>query len=281
MIIDAPAVDWLTFTTYENDHFQGWQLWQKKLSGEKKAGKIRMYDGEWVGSSFIGQGRQGSRAHGLIRVSGSESNQAFFDLLDIGFDKCTRLDIQFTTPLPLEYSARKFADDLRSGQVGEYQRSVELYENGDGLDTVYVGSKKSDRFARFYVKENDGKRYLRFEIEHKNTWAEIVSKNLQSGDASMAGVMLDFLDTIQLDENQGIIRLFTDLLDSFRAGLKYPKHLTDDDSTITWIMEQVTPAIIRLLNDHEWGIVLRNHLQKLLDDREIAIGGEIDKNDLL
>jgi len=281
MIIDAPAVDWLTFTTYQNDHFQGWQLWQKTLSGEKKAGKIRMYDGEWVGSSFIGQGRQGSRPHGLIRVSGSESNQAFYDLLEIGFDKCTRLDIQFTTPLPEGYKARKFFDDLMACQAGEYQRALELIENGEGLDTVYVGSKKSDRFARFYVKENDGLRYLRFEIEHKDTWAEIVTKNLKSGGATMAGVMLDFLNTVKLDDDQGIIALFTGLLDSFKAGLKCPKHLTDDDSTMTWIMEQVTPAIIRLLNDHEWGLVLRNHLQKLLDDREITIGGEIDKIDLL
>ena len=59
----------------------------------------------------------------------------------MGYDKCTRLDIQFTTPLPSGYSARQFADDLRSGQQGEYQRSIELYENGDGFDTVYVGSK--------------------------------------------------------------------------------------------------------------------------------------------
>jgi hypothetical protein len=208
-------------------------------------------------------------------VSGSESNQAFFDLLEIGFDKCTRLDIQFTTPLPEGYKARKFYDDLTTGQAGEYQRALQMIENGDGLDTVYVGSKKSDRFARFYVKQNDGLRYLRFEIEHKNTWAEIVTKNLEFGDATMAGVMLEFLDTIQLDDGQGVLRLFTGLLDSFRAGLKYPKHLTDDDSTMTWIMEQVTPAIIRLLNDHEWGLVLRNHLQKLLDDQEITIGGKI------
>ena len=45
MIIDAPAVDWLTFTTYENVHYLGWKDWQRKLTGEQKTGKIRMYDG--------------------------------------------------------------------------------------------------------------------------------------------------------------------------------------------------------------------------------------------
>lgn len=281
MIIDAPAVDWLTFTTYENDYYLGWKDWQRKLTGEQKTGKIRMYDGEWIGSSFVGEGRQGSRPHGLIRVSGTESNQAFIDLLEVGYDKCTRLDIQFTTPLPSGYSARQFADDLRSGQQGEYQRSIELYENGDGFDTVYVGSKKSDRFARFYVKEADDQRYLRFEIEHKNAWAQIVAKSLQVGNACMAGVMLDFLDTIKVDDSQSVIIKFRDLLDSTKAGLINPRTISDNNSTMIWIYEQVTPALLRMLHDHEYGVDLRNHLQKLLDESEITIGGEIDKNELL
>lgn len=279
MIIDAPAVDWLTFTTYENDHFQGWQLWQKKLSGDKKAGKIRMYDGDWVGSSFVGQGRQGSRPHGLIRVSGSESNQAFIDLLDIGYTKCTRLDIQFTTPLPLGYSARQFKDDLKAHQEGEYQRSIELIESDDDFDTVYVGSKKSDRFARFYVKEADNLRYLRFEIEHKNAWAQIISKSLETDDASMAGVMLDFLDTIKLDDSQGVIKKFIDLLDSSKAGLTNPRSISDNNSTMIWLREQVFPAVKRLLNDHDYGTELRDDLQNLLDESNITIGGEIDQNE--
>ena len=36
------------------------------------------------------------------KVSGTESNQAFIDLLEVGYDKCTRLDIQFTTPYLLD-----------------------------------------------------------------------------------------------------------------------------------------------------------------------------------
>ena len=44
-----------------------------------------------------------------------------------------------------------------------------------------------------------------------------------------------------------------------------------------WIYEQVTPALLRMLHDHEYGVDLRDHLQKLLDESEITIGGEIDK----
>ena len=45
MIIDAPAVDWLTFTTYENDHYLGWKDWQRKLTGEQKQAKFACMTG--------------------------------------------------------------------------------------------------------------------------------------------------------------------------------------------------------------------------------------------
>ena len=45
MIIDAPAVDWLTFTTYQNDHYLGWKDWQRKLTGEQKQAKFACMTG--------------------------------------------------------------------------------------------------------------------------------------------------------------------------------------------------------------------------------------------
>ena len=265
MIIDAPAIDWLTFTTWDELEFLHWKEWQKNQPGDQKTGKIRMYEGIWKGSSFVGEGRQNNKAHGMIRVSGSESNQAYFELMGVDYAKCTRLDVQFTTPLPAGYSARLFVDDLRSGQEGEYQRTTDLYDNSDGFDTVYVGSKKSDRFARFYVKEIEDQKYLRFEVEHKNVWAQVVSKAIQEDRATMAGVLLDFLHSVGVEDSQGIIKLFRDQLNSFEAGLVTPKVIRDKNKTMLWIMEQVTPAMIRLLNDHDFGQELFDHLQNLLE----------------
>jgi len=278
MIIDAPAIDWLTFTTWDELEFLRWQEWQKNVTGDEKLGKIRMYDGKWKGSSFVGEGRQNNRSHGLIRVSGSDSNQAYFELLRGDYAKCTRLDVQFTTPLPAGYSARNFADDLRGGQQGEYQRTIDLYDNSDGFDSVYVGSKKSDRFARFYVKELDDQKYLRFEVEHKGAWADVVSKAIQQDRATMAGCLLDFLKSIEVDDTQGVIKLFEQKIEGFEAGLSTPKVIRDKNKTMLWIMEQVTPAMVRLLNDHDVGRELFDHLQGLLDESKMTIGGEIDQN---
>lgn len=264
MIIDLPCVDWLTFTTWDQSVFIDWQKWLHNFDGEEKAGKIRMYDGIWRGSAFVGEGTQGNKRHGLIRVSGSESNQAF-NQLNKEFSKCTRLDVQVTTPLPSDYSARQFADDLRAGQIGEYKRSITLMENDDGSDTVYVGSIKSDRFARFYVKQDDELKFLRFEIEHKSNWAEIASISLLAGEATLAGILLDFLSTIEFDDSQGVLRMFTDLCNSVKAGLNVPYAVRDKNKTMIWIMDQVTPAMVRLLNDHELGIYLANHLSSLVE----------------
>lgn len=270
MKIGVPEIDWLTFTTWENTVFNAWQDWQQTIQGDQKTGKIRNYEGEWKGSSFIGEGRQNNKAHGMVRVSGSESHKAYFDLMRCGYAKCTRLDLQITLDLPENYSARKFADDLRSDQTGDCQRSILLMENSDGLNTVYLGSRKSDRLARFYIKAvgdpGQEERFIRFEVEHKGEWARVVSENLSNGNADISGILLDFLDSIEVDDSQGIIRKFKDFLNGIKAGLTISREIRDDNKTFTWILEQVTPAMIRLLNDHDIGPYLADHLSGLLEN---------------
>lgn len=265
MIIDYPQIDWLTFTTWDNQIFRAWQGWQHEQEGDEKAGKIKMYSGIWRGNSFIGEGRQGEKSHGLVRVSGGDSHNAYYQLLRCGNAKCTRLDLQVTTPLPVGYSARKFADDVRAGQSEKYKRDVRLLENSDGLDTVYIGSGSSNRYARFYVKLVDEVRYLRFEVEHKAEWAEIVSNSLLDETGSLEGSLLDFLSSVGFEDSQGIIKLFNDLLEGIKSGLTVPREARDINKTLEWILEQVTPAIVRLLADHDTGSYLANHLEGLID----------------
>jgi len=265
MIIDYPQIDWLTFTTWENQIYQAWQGWQNEQEGDEKAGKIKMYSGLWRGNSFIGEGRQGEKAHGLVRVSGGDSHNAYYQLSGCGYAKCTRIDVQITTLLPAGYSARKFFDDVVEGQSEKCERDVRLIENTDGLDTVYIGSGSSNRFARFYVKLVEEVKHLRFEVEHKAEWAEAVSNSLLEDTGSLAGALLDFLGSMDFEDSQGVIKLFTDLLDGVKSGLTVPREARDKNKTLDWILEQVTPAMIRLLKDHDTGPYLAPHLQNLID----------------
>lgn len=265
MILNFPQVDWLTFTSWEEGVYRGWKTWQERKGGDEKAGRIRMYDGRWRGSTFVGEGVQSGSRHALVRVSGEGSHEAFGELVQFGAMKCTRIDIQVTTELPANYSARKFSDDLRAGQEGEYRRDIRMYENTDGLDTVYIGSGSSDRFARIYVKEIDGDRFLRFEVEHKSAWAEAVAKKYQTDKNSLPGILMDFIDSVGVDDTQGILQLYSGLLDAIKAGIILPSVVRDEDKTMDWIMYQVTPALVRLLADHDKGSYLAEHLLGLVE----------------
>ena len=119
---------------------------------------------------------------------------------------------------------------------------------------------------------------MRFEVEHKGAWADVVSKAIQQDRATLDGALLDFLRSIEVDDRQGVIKLFDQKLEGFQAGLSAPKVIRDKNKTMLWIMEQVTPAMVRLLNDHDLGRELFDHLQGLLDESKITIGGEIDQN---
>lgn len=265
MNLNVPQVDWLTFTSWDEGVYRGWVKWQRLQKGEIRVGRIPRYEGAWLGSIFVGEGIQCESKHALIRVSGEDSHRAFSEIVECGDFKCTRIDIQITTELPAGYSARQLVDDLRAGQNGEYCRKVSMFENSDGKDTVYIGSRDTDRFARIYVKVIDEKEYLRLEVEYKSVWAETISKKYVEEPDCLAGVLMDFLLSIGVDDSQGVIRGLEQLLDAVKAGIKLPSVVRDDDKTMGWIMSQVTPAIIRLLADHDKGPFLANHLLDLVE----------------
>jgi hypothetical protein len=120
-----------------------------------------------------------------------------------------------------------------------------------------------------YVKEGEEeKRFLRFEVEHKAEWAEIVAQRYNDG-GSLGGVLMDFLGTIPTEDNQGILRGFVGLLEAVEAGLLVPRKEKDPDSTIEWLHEQVGPVLIRYLNDHEKGVGVATWLMRMINDSNV------------
>jgi len=266
--INCPKIDWLTFTSWESEVFCAWKKWQNEKSEPAQEGKIKMYAGTWAGSTFVGEGLQGGKKHYIVRVSGEESHEAF-NKLDVEGFKCTRIDIQITEPLPVGYSARQLADDLREGNWGSFERDCRLIENTDHLDTVYIGSGKSDRFARVYVKEGDEeKRYLRFEVEHKAEWAELIAERYKAG-GSLGGVLKDFLTQLPLEDKQGVLKGFVGLLDDVEEGLIVPRKEKDPDATLEWLHEQVGPVLMRYLNDHEKGTGVATWLMRMVNNSNV------------
>jgi len=262
MNIDYPQIDWITFTSWKSEDFLNWRDWQKNQPGEVKDGKIQMYSGLWVGSAFIGQGLQNNKNHYIARVSGEFSNEVYKDLWSSGV-KATRIDVQITRKIPENYSARKFVDSLRSGNWGNCERDLQLIENSDGLDTVYLGSRKSERFARMYVKRSLEGDFLRFEIEYKGDWANAISSAYCKDQNVLSNVLFDFINTLPKDE-EGVLQGYLDLISDIRSGITIPRRVVSDEDTYTWLIEQVGPVIWRYLNDHDRGAILASYLIKMI-----------------
>lgn len=269
LTLDKPMVDWVTLTSWDVTTAVTWSKLVNMLepTAETKPGRIRGYEGVYRGGGFIGQAAQAGRAHMMLRIAGAKADQVSSVPATA---HCTRVDVQITTAIPADYSARDLADDMRKYQDTRWAKLVTLVEGSDGLDTVYVGSRQSERYARIYVKQVEEIRYLRLEVEHKGTAAQLLIENgvLLSTNAK-GGALIEWIDGLQLKETIYEIEMFRKLIDCSALGVVMPKVVRTMDKTLMWLMNQVTPAMVRLLQDHDYGTYLRNHLVDLLEAHKI------------
>lgn len=265
MLTDTPLIDWITLTTFDRTTFVKWEVKHLAIETPGIDYKIRGYQGISKGSFFLGVGEQKKHNHAMLRVSGSDSHKAFYEFYNDLSVKCTRIDLQITIDLPDNYSARKLTDDLREVVKN---KNIAIVENTNNLDTIYIGSRTSDRFCRIYVKEIDKSFYLRYEVELKGSWAETVSKAIFEN-MPISPILNSYIETINCDDSQGILNLIKSKLTDFDSGLSNPKIKRDNNKTYNWLIDQVTPSIIRILNDHDYGEYLKQHLLEVIAENTI------------
>ena len=183
LFTEIGLADWLNLTSFQDSD---WELFldyfgtMKTLFGyEVKNQSLRGYKGmlmlpEEGGSIFMGVAAQNGKPHYLLSIAGYLADGALRH--DFGSARCSRIDLQLTFPKPADYSARSLKDELLSSVDNARNREVRkigLVES-DGYDTIYIGSRKSDRFTRLYIKELDDGDYLRYEVELKGRVARSV-----------------------------------------------------------------------------------------------------------
>lgn len=262
MNINLPQIDWVTFTSWKVGDYIRWTDWMRKQPDEKIKSQIKMYSGYKTGSVFVGAGYQGDKEHFYSRISGEKSNELYREFYSPDV-KTTRIDVQITKPLPIDYLARDFADDLRKGDWGSHKMGIQLIENSNGLDTVYIGSRESEKYARFYVKMAGEELFLRFEIEYKGNWANLISEQYYADENLLSSVLYDFINGIPKD-NLGVIDGFLELLNGVKSGIICKRKVQNDDDTYDWIMTSCLPSIFRMLNDHDRGSDLAAVLVKMI-----------------
>ncbi len=252
MLINRALVDWITLTTFAREH----DLWDcfASLTPEdvRKESRRLQYHGSAGPHSFWGTGVQAGRQHAMLQVSGELADEV--TLFVVPYDiNCTRLDLQVTIAMPTGYDSREVYDGLIDplAKWGGRRKNASIVQSGDGLDTIYIGSRTSEKFARLYVKPDaDGlPAFLRFEVEYKKATAHGVYQALWSGKHTRATILAHEVKMIPLAK----FALVTRFLDALGTqGTNPPvKRVRTHSNTIEWLETQVEPAIIRLLNDHE------------------------------
>ena len=261
MILNRPAIDWLTLTTFSRQtQMEMARILNRLLpdfATQGVDGRIRQYDGKRGEGWFVGAGPQKGHDHYIFRFSGDLSDAVTWQPVRPPID-CTRLDLQLTLPLPVEigqaYEAYKsLVDDVHESEKkrGQRARGVDAIISPDGFCTLYLGSRESGRFYRLYVKESSGDYFLRFEVEYKKeggfsgrVWRDTARRPDQ--------VVIWLKGEIETLPDHELTRPFLLALTGSPSDImKGERRRSDPHKTLEWLKRQVDPSIKRLIGNED------------------------------
>lgn len=270
MKVNRALCDWLTLTSFSDDN----DLWKIFViltpEPERRQTKRMQYSGSKGSHTFWGTGTQNGIEHTLFQASGETADVAL-DLAKGTETRCTRIDLQVTIDLFAGWDSRELYDGL-ADPMAEWngrQKAVSIVQSGDGLDTVYIGSRKSSMLIRIYVKPSaDGRpAYLRFECEYKGDKADGVYRAIVEGKYTPESILQ--FELHRLPELEfGLSGRFSDVIRAV-PGAPSPKTDPGQSDTIDWLLRQVEPAVIRLLHDHEHGARMERILTRWLGNSPV------------
>lgn len=187
-------VDWITATAKKEMHVDqfsdvGTRLLEagKKVGGTTREANFQGYQGYASSGVFFGWRSDGA----VIRASGNVAGQQWQSIAAAA-DNVSRFDLAVTSRSDVEvdglaqsYYRRLPSDPKTNGRPIEYT----LIQRKRGGDTLYCGSRASEKFGRIYDKHREsGGKYppnsWRFEVEYKADTAKNVSARLATADVS-------------------------------------------------------------------------------------------------
>jgi len=210
-------------------------------SWDYQPGKWLQYTGHRAPHFFMGTGEQNGRRHHVVSASGGLAERMRKSLMRLDGFYATRLDIQITVEEPGWVDLAKLHKSL-----GRKRTTLISSEEND---TLYFGSRESDKFARLYEKPLGEKMFLRLEFELKGKMAAGSWNAILAGE-TVGGVFKRLLIKSVLPT------AFRDLFDNaddtatdraLRAEIEH-----DNQKTLEWI-RSLDGAIRRHMNNHEIG----------------------------
>ena len=257
--------DWLTLTTYEESVFA---YYRKIADGAMSDGrkntkyhKLPNYSGYVVstdnGGYHIYEGMQAERKHYMVILSGELANMYVLhasNLCRSGLANVTRVDLQITVDEPKKWCQWTYINAMKAaGKSVGWAESK--HRKAGALETVYVGSRTSNKFGRVYIKVTaGGARLLRFEIEFKKKHATELMARLHSGAHSMSAIL-------KYETRQRSTQLLWSTLSPYLGEKDYAikvKVESDNDKLREWLRTACLPSLVRYLNANQSDVELRN-----------------------
>lgn len=267
--LGTPLVDWITLTSYSEVFSEYWTHLSDKAARESDVVVTQRM--QYVGKSydtgrgalFLGEAVQRGRRHWMIQVSDEMADEYIaHTLYSIRYHdaNCTRVDMQITEVEPEYWSQFDFLTRMKGiGGIVEWRESE---SEGRRWQTVYIGSRTSDRFVRVYQKETDAReRLLRFEVEVKSARAMAVMRRIAEGHT----VRQLLLAETQRVNDQKVREIFEPALVGVLPVGAVVKRRSSAARQELWLRNVALPALRRYANSAEHSELLIREFREVLE----------------
>ena len=235
-------LDYLRLATWNTAHYSFMaSAIMRNYDFDYKPGKWLQYSGHRAKQFFMGGGEQQGRRHHVVSASGSLAEEMRANLMGLDGFYCTRIDLQMTILKPDWVDLGKLHKSL--GKIKTTLISSE--EN----DTLYFGSRESDKFARLYEKPLGDKMFLRMEFELKGKMATGAWNAILSGE-TVGGIYKRLLMQSILPIK--FMNMFENADDTATDKALRAEIQHDNAKILKWIMS-LDAAMRRHINNHEIG----------------------------
>ena len=273
--LSVTQCDYLTLTSREERFIEFWhrqaQEHARFAGTELKTKNVMQYQGVLAktpsGTIFAGSGYQSHSLHHLVRVSGELANMLLkyaASQFRQGYVNCKRIDLQVTIEEPDKWSQWHFFNRIKkAGRLTPGWVESKAGRIGNA-ETVYVGSRNSQRMTRVYVKgSSEGTRLLRLETEYKGQRANFVMRGVCDGEVLGGYLAYELMEVIR---DNKLRRVFEPHIEFGNPVGKMAHVETPMEKTEQWLIKQVLPSFIRHINDHSnSGMVLDLYSQAITE----------------
>lgn len=187
VIVGKAACDYLALTTFSQKESEFWLevVAQMNLKNPTEAAFAQYKGVGWDEGVKLVSGPQGEQTHYMLTASGAVADIVLRWVIGqqgLGIESvnCTRFDVQITLP-PVLYRPRlsEIALLYQKGELGQFTGRGKPNVSavvGDETDTLYIGSRSSETFARVYDKKvkplsEVAQIWERYEVEFKGSRA--------------------------------------------------------------------------------------------------------------